>query len=349
MTKISFDKIKLNKIIIFSPNWVGDSVISTVMLNPIKQEFPLATIVIAANKYVYPLWKANPLVKEVWGSETRGLAYIISYIKFFFRLKKNNFDLAIILPHCFRYALFAFFAGIPLRVAYHVGHRKILLTHYLDYNPSLRKEHMLDNYLAILKALGIESRNRELVLHVAREDETKAENFLQTHQIAKDEMIIGIGPGAIYGEAKRWPKEKYLKLINALSGAYKARIFIFTGPGEKALANWFKGKVHNSYVIFIDHSLLSEVMGLIKKCSLFIGNDSGLIHIASALNIKSISLFGSTSPKWTAPYGGNNIILYKQISCSPCFARVCNLGHYSCLNSISVKDVMNAAGAQLKR
>ena len=125
MVKNDLNKIKINKIIIFSPNWIGDTVISTALVSSIKKELPLSSIVIAANKYVYPLWEANSLVKEVWGCEMRGPAYFISYLKFIFRLKKNHFDLAIILPHCFRYAFFAFCSGIPLRVAYNVGYRKV--------------------------------------------------------------------------------------------------------------------------------------------------------------------------------------------------------------------------------
>lgn len=338
----------INKVLIFSPNWLGDAVISTALVSSIKKEFPASSIVVVTNKYVYPLWEANPLVKEVWGCEMCGGGYIISYIKLFFKLKKYRFDLAIILPHCFRYALFAFFAGVPIRVAYGVGRRKILLTHHLDYSFSLRKEHMLDNYLAILDVIGIKSRSRELVLRVTNEDEAKTGNFLKAHQIARDEVIIGIGPGAIYGEAKRWPKEKYLEVIDALSREYKVKIFIFTGSGEKALADWFKERINHSSVILIDRFSLSEVMSLIKKCNFFIGNDSGLAHIASALNITTISLFGSTSPQWTKPCGERNVTIYKHISCSPCFARECRLGNYSCLNSISVKDVMDAVGIQLK-
>jgi heptosyltransferase-2 len=339
----------INKILIFSPNWIGDTVISTALVSLIKKEFPASAIVIAANKYVYPLWEANPLVKEIWRCELRGVSYIISYIKFFFKLKKNRFDLAIILPHCFRYALFAFFAGIPLRAAYNIGPRKIFLTHHLDYNVSLRDEHMLDNYLAILSLLGIKSGCREPVLRVAAENEIKANNFFKINQIAKDEVIIGIGPGAIYGKAKRWPKEKYVEIIGLLSSEYRPRIFVFTGPKEKILADWFKENVHNPSVIFIDHYSLSEVMSLIKKCGLFIGNDSGLAHIASAMDIRTISLFGSTSPQWTAPCGEKNITLKKHVSCGPCFAKTCSLGHYLCLNSISLEDVMCAVNIQLKK
>jgi len=349
MREIDFNKIKINKIVIFSPNWLGDAVISLALVGSIKKEFPSAYIIIVANKYVYPLWEKNPLVNEVWRCELRGLGYAISYIKFLFRLKKNNFDLAIILPHCLRYALFAFLAGIPLRAAYNVGHRKILLTHPLDYSVSLRKEHIIENYLDILSLIGIKSRCRELFLRVDPVEEGKADIFLKTHQITKDELVIGIGPGAIYGEAKRWPKENYAKVIKTLTNEYKVKVFIFTGPDERALADWLKKNVLNPSAIFFDNSPLSEVMSLIKRCNLFIGNDSGLVHIASAMKIKTISLFGSTSPNWTAPCGENNINLNKNIPCAPCFARKCALGHYSCLNSISVKDVMEAVDIQLKK
>lgn len=349
MMNIINKKNPINKILIFSPNWIGDTVISTALVSSIRKEFPLSSIVIAANKYVYPLWEANPLVKEVWGCEMRGLDYIISYIKFIFRLRKDHFDLAIILPHCFRYALFAFLAGIPLRVAYNIGHRKILLTHSLNYGASLRKEHMLDNYLAILSAVGIKSRSRELVLRVDSENEARVENLLKMNQISRDEVVIGVGPGAIYGEAKRWPKEKYARIIEALIKEYGVRVFVFSGSGEKVLGGWFRQNVHSHSVNFFYNCLLSEVMGLVKRCSLFIGNDSGLVHIASAMKIKTISLFGSTSPRWTAPCGENNIIITKHVSCGPCFARRCSLGLYSCLNSISVKDIMNAVSIQLKK
>jgi heptosyltransferase-2 len=345
---IAAKKNPINKILIFSPNWLGDAVISTALVSSLKKEFPASSIIVITNKYVYPIWEANPLVKEVWGCEMSGAGCIISYFKLFLKLKDKHFDLAVILPHCFRYALFVFLAGIPLRAAYGVAHRNILLTHCLSYSLFLRKEHILDNYLAILDAVGIKSKSRELVLRIHKDNEAKADNFLKTRQIAKDKMIIGIGPGAVYGEAKRWPKERFAELITLLDKEQGAYTFVFTGPGEKMLGDWLRRHAENPRTFFIHDYPLAEVMSLIKRCALFIGNDSGLAHIASALDVKTISLFGSTSPQWTAPCGGNNLVIYKHISCSPCFARVCRLGQYACLNSISVKDVMDVVSAQLE-
>ena len=348
MVKIGFDKTKINKIIIFSPNWLGDTVISTALVSSIKKEFPSSLIVIAANKYVYPLWAGNPLVSEILRCEVRGVEGIISYVKLLLKLKKYRFDLAIILPHCFRYALFSFLAGIPLRAAYNVGYRKALLTHSLDYTDSLRAEHILENYLAVLDSIGIKLRERKLFLNVKPENGKKADDLLKANKIKSERLIIGIGPGAVYGEAKRWPKERFAELITLLGKEERAHIFVFTGTGEKILGDWLRRHTENPSVVFIHDYPLAEVMSLIKRCALFIGNDSGLGHIAAALDIKTISIFGSTSPRWTAPCGKNNITIYKQLSCSPCFTRKCRLGHCFCLASISAGEVMEAVSAQLK-
>jgi heptosyltransferase-2 len=231
-------------------------------------------------------------------------------------------------------------AGIRIRIGYNVEQRGIFLTHALDYNSSLREKHMVENYLDILRAIGVEPERKELVLNIDSKTQIKVEEIMQKKGIMLEDLVIGIAPGAIYGEAKRWPKERFIELADTLIEKYNAKILIFTGPMEKELGYEIKKMMKNSPLTFNGDNPLLETAALIKRCNLFITNDSGLMHVAAAVKTKIIAIFGSTSPEWTKPYGDGHIIIRKTIDCSPCFKRKCRYRTYDCLNSITVSDIL---------
>jgi len=349
MQRNNVRKEKIKKLLVFGPNWIGDTIMSTPMLSSLRKAFPSVHIVMVVKPYAYDLWKWNPFVDEIWTFKAPRIYNIFAYLKLFWKIKKNQFDLTIILPHCLRYALITFLVGIPHRVGYNVAHRGVFLTHTLEYNLSLRKKHMVDNYLDILKAISIEPRSKDLILDIDLNSQAKAEKILEDNHIHSEDLVIGIAPGAIYGEAKRWPKERYAELADNIIGKYNAKVLIFTGVMERKLGEEIKKSMRYVPIMFNGNITLLETAALIKRCNLFITNDSGLMHIAASVKTKIIAIFGSTSPDWTGPYGDGHMVIRKKIDCSPCFERKCHLKTYICLKSVNVKDVLETVQIQLKK
>ena len=341
--------MQINKILIFSPNWVGDTIMAIPLVGSLRETFPSARLVMAVKPYVSSLWETNPFIDEIWLLDTDS-AYkgIFSYFKLINKMKNSHFDIAIILPHYFMYALFVFLAGIKYRVGFNVRHRGIFLTKAVNYSLQLRKKHMVENYLDIIRSIGIEPERKELFLGINTEDQFYAEKILEKNRINPEDLVVGIAPGAIYGKAKRWPKEYYAGLCDELIDKYDAKIFIFVGLMEKKVAFRIKNLMQNLPIIIEPEANLRQMAYLIQRCNVFISNDSGLMHIAAAVKTRVIAIFGSTSPDWTRPYGDGHIILRKPMACSPCFKKKCPYGTYDCLRSIVVKDVLEAVETQIK-
>ncbi|MBP7087894.1 MAG: lipopolysaccharide heptosyltransferase II [Candidatus Omnitrophica bacterium] len=340
----------INKILIFGPNWIGDTMMSTPLVRTLKESLPKAHITIAIKPYLSPLWKNNPYINEIWEVKMVQRYRLLTYWGLFKRIKKQKFDLVIVLPHCLRYVLISFLARIPNRIGYDISWlRKQFLNSSLAYTQDLKKEHMVKNYLGILKLIGIKPKEKELILDIDYDSQKAAENTLKDKGIKPDDLIIGIAPGATYGKAKRWPEYKFAELTNSIAKRYLAKIMVFIGPDENKLSHKIKNLLNKQSIILDNNSSLLEVASLIKRCRLLISNDSGLMHIASALGVKVIAIFGSSSPLWTAPYGNGHTVIKKELSCSPCFKKKCPYSNYKCLESVEIEEVLTQIDKHLKR
>lgn len=339
----------INKILIFGPNWIGDTIMSTPLVSALKESLPKAHITIAIKPYLSPLWKNNPYINEIWEVKMAPKYRLLTYWGLFKRIKKEKFDLAIVLPHCLRYVLISFLARVPGRIGYDIsGLRRRFLTHSLPYTQDLRKEHMVKNYLNILKLIGIKPKEKELILNIDYDSQKAAENTLRDKGIKSDDLIIGIAPGATYGKTKRWSEYKFAELANSIAKRYLAKIIVFISPDEKKLSYKIKKLLNKQSIILDSNCSLPEIASLIKRCRLFISNDSGLMHIASALGVKVIAIFGSSSPLWTAPYGSGHTVIKKELSCSPCFKKKCPYSNYKCLESVETEEVLTQIDKHLK-
>jgi heptosyltransferase-2 len=342
--------MKVRKILVFGPNWIGDTVMSTPMIKALKHAHLEADIFMAAKSYVASLWETNPCITALWVVEADSMPRrILGYWRLVRKIRRNQFDLVIILPHYFIYALVCFLAGIKCRIGYDVTHRGKLLTHPLEYTMELRKKHMVDNYLDIVKSIGVGGQDKQLYLNTTPDDDRNAEETLRSYAIKPEALLIGMAPGAIYGKAKRWPKEKYAELADSIIEKHQAQVLIFSGPSERALALEIREAMTKDPVIIEPRPNLRHIAALIKKCSIFVSNDSGLMHIAAAVKTPIVAIFGSTSPDWTKPYGEEkHLVLHKPPDCSPCFEQECQYRTYDCLSAITVSDVLRSVDLLLK-
>ncbi|MBI5755965.1 MAG: lipopolysaccharide heptosyltransferase II [Nitrospirae bacterium] len=176
-------------------------------------------------------------------------------------------------------------------------------------------------------------------LHLSQDEIQRGKEMLSKNNIPPDFLIIGINPGAAYGSAKRWYPERFARLSNILSNKYNAKIIVFGGKQEQDISEQIVSASQVSILNMAGKTSVRELMAMIKHCRLFITNDSGPMHIAAALGVPVVAIFGSTDPSKTSPLGEQHIVIKKDIACSPCFLRKC-YKDLLCMDLISVDDVM---------
>ncbi|MBN1931772.1 MAG: lipopolysaccharide heptosyltransferase II [Desulfobacterales bacterium] len=339
--KIKSDNIK--QILIRSTNWVGDAIITTPAIRAVRKNFSAAEITVLAKPWVAPVFHNNPdidhlMIYDAAARHGKG----VGKLRLSKNLRKRRFDLAILLQNAFEAAFLAFLAGIPNRVGYNTDGRRIFLTHAIALKPALEAAHQIDYYLKMLADAGLKNHGRQLTLILKDEERSQAEKILKQYKISSHDPIIGINPGAKFGTAKRWLPERYAALCNKLQKACRAQILIFGGPGEEGLGNQISASIEKPCINLCGRTRLREAMALIEKCRLFITNDSGLMHVAAALDIAQIAIFGPTDHIATGPSNPNSHIVKWPAECSPCLKPECPTDH-RCMREITVDTVFAVA------
>lgn len=330
----------IHKILVRGTNWIGDAVMTLPAMTSIRATYPQAHIAVLV----------KPLVADIYRLFS-GADAIIPYDRKFDTptgvlrlartLKKENFGLAILLQNAIEAAIIALAAGIPWRAGYDSDGRGLLLTHRVRRTEKIKKVHQVDYYLEMVKALGGLEVHREMHLETKIKN-SDAEDVLRTYVPASNKTLIGIAPGATYGAAKRWFPERFANVVDELDKTYSIQCILLGGKGDGEAAQKVQKKAKTTLVNLVGKTSLREAIHLISRCRLFISNDSGLMHIAGALNIPTIAIFGSTNPLTTSPMGGKSVIVRKDVPCSPCLKKNCPTD-FRCMDLVSVKDVLHSA------
>lgn len=321
-------------------NWVGDAIMTTPVIRAVRKNYPLAQITVLAKPWVIPVYENNPYIDHICrydsnGRHKRG----IGTFRLANDLKAHRFDLAVLMQNAFEAALICFLAGIKERLGYNTDARGILLNRSIKMNPILKKGHLIDYYIAILKGAGLLDDGRALDLFLSAQDRAYADSYLKQMGMDAADPVIGINPGATGGTAKRWFPDRYAQLAQRLGQQYKVKVLIFGGPADYELGEYIAGKSNQSCVNISGKTTLGQAFALIEKCSLFVTNDSGLMHAAAALNVNQVAVIGSTDYVATCPANENSIMVRVPVSCSPCLKDTCPTDH-QCMDKISVDMVM---------
>ncbi len=340
MQPIRFSETK--KILIRSANWVGDAIMTTPALRAIRNNFPHARITILAKPWVMPVFDANPYVDEkmTYAAHDRHKGPI-GVTRLARDLKAREFDLAILFQNAFEAALIAWMAGIRHRLGFTTDGRTLLLTERIRTWPGLKKGHLVDYYIGLLTGAGLLSDGRSLDLFISREELDFARKTLVDLMHGKEDFIVGINPGATYGTAKRWPKDRFVTLSRRLISEHQARVLVFGGPGEASLGAEISDAVGQGCYNLCNKTTLRQAMALIGCCSAFVTNDSGLMHVAAALDIPPVAIIGPTDPSATSPLSSMSRMIQEVGSCdlAPCLKIDCPLDH-RCMTSIEVDQVL---------
>lgn len=330
----------IHKILIRGTNWIGDAVMTLPAMTSIRETYPQAHIAVLVKPLVADIYKLFSGADEIITYEKK-FDTPAGVLRLARKLKKENFDLAILLQNAIEAAIMALAAGIPRRAGYDSDGRGLLLTHRVRRTEEIKKVHQVDYYLEMVKALGCLEVNREMHLETKIKD-SDAEDVLRKYLPVSRKTLIGIAPGATYGAAKRWFPERFAQVADRLEDRYSIQGILLGGKGDGETAQKVQKKAKTTLINLAGKTSLQEAIHLISRCRLFISNDSGLMHIAGALNIPTIAIFGSTNPVTTSPMGEKSIIVRKEISCSPCLKKNCPTD-FLCMDLVSVEDVLKAA------
>jgi heptosyltransferase-2 len=339
--RIPIDKSQIHRILVRGTNWIGDVVMSLPSLEAVRANFPGRKISVLAKPWVAPLYESHPAVDEVLPYQRatwfpRGLADIIGTA---LRLRRQNFDLAILFQNAFEAALLAFLAGIRYRVGYNTDARAFLLSHSISRDPEVMKQHQVEYYLSILRSMGWEAPAKDPVLHIVPKDEETAEKLLASHGISSHDFLLGLSPGATYGPAKRWPAERFAVIADWAAERWGAKVLLMGSDAETELCKALSQKMKRKALNLSGRTTLGEAMALIKRSQFFVCNDSGLMHLAAALNVPTVAIFGSTDGVATGPRGKYARIVRERVECSPCLEPECPFGHYRCMLNITAARV----------
>jgi heptosyltransferase II len=341
----------VNNILIRGVNWVGDAVMAVPAMREIRRLFPEAHIALLAKPWVGPIYAKLEFVDEILIYDKSGIHRgWAGFGRLIADLRRRNFDLAILLQNAFEAALIPWCARIPQRAGYARDGRGLLLTHPCKIDPGVRQVHQVYYYLGILSCLGLlaprpwersESRP-QISVGIRNSDQEAAIAILREKGIGESDPVIAINPGAYYGEAKRWFPERYAAVADALAKKYGARILLLGASSDLETAGKVAAHMSSQPVILAGQTTLGQLMGLLKQIDLLITNDSGTMHLAAALDVPQLAIFGSTSEVATGPLNQSAAVIKHPVECNPCFLRECPTD-FRCMKGITVTEVLDAA------
>lgn len=335
--------MQADNILIRGTNWIGDAVMTLPAIAAIRKTFPRAKITILVKPWVADIFNLCPDVDEVMVYHQPGVHDgLFGILRLAENLKKRKFDTAILLQNAIEAAIIATLAGIPQRAGYNSDGRGFLLTHAVKRTKAAKALHQVDYYLEMVKALGCKAAGREAVLKLGREEELLADALLAHHGLQDNRLLLGMAPGASYGPAKKWFPERFARVADRLIDTFSAQVMLFGSSADGESIAQVQQHATFPLCSLAGTTNLREAMALMNRCRLFISNDSGLMHLAGAMGIPVVAIFGSTNPKTTSPPGHHNIILHEDVACSPCLKPLCPTD-FRCMDLIGVDDVYEAA------
>ena len=340
-----------NKILVLGPAWVGDMVLAQSLFKTLKINQPNCIIDVAAPAWTLPLLERMPEVSgKIALPFKHGQLAFWQRIQFGKSLKNAGYSQAIILTNSFKSALLPWAAGIATRTSF-LGEMRYGLVNDIRSLDKTKLKKTVERFVFLGVKKG-EMLPQNLPNPALVADKAAAQAVLDTFalstalsptssQNARGQKVIGLCPGAEYGAAKRWPAEYYAEVANeALKKGWQ--VWLFGSDKDVPVTMKINQLCQHKCTDFGGKTKLGEAIDLMALCDTVISNDSGLMHIAAALNKKLIAIFGSSDPAHTPPMSPNAVIAYLALDCSPCFKRECPLtgdAHLRCLNDIKPKQI----------
>ena len=337
-----------SKILIRGTNWVGDAVMSLPAIRAVNARFPQAEITVLARPWVADLYARETAVHRLIPyTAAPGWHGLGDKLRTAQTLRRERFDCAILLQNAFEAAAVAWLARIPRRIGYDRDGRGALLTARVPVpRPGEIPRHERFYYLEMLRRAGlIDDLPESNAVHLEGADAARREGTRRFDERNIAGRVIGVSPGAAYGTAKRWLPERFAEAAIHVARLEAASAVVFGSRGERELCEIVAQDISRGGVVarnLAGETTLGEFIELAAACRVFLTNDSGAMHIASALGVPTVAVFGATDDITTGPTGPLARIVREPVECSPCLLRECPIDH-RCMTRVPAARVAEVA------
>ena len=330
----------IDKILVIRVDGIGDLLNSTPAISLLRENYPSAEITVLARPLNAPVLIANPDVDRVLtfarDGEHCGLK---ARLQFYRRLRREQFQLVVAMQTAMWSHLVAFLSGAPHRLGRYQKRFRSTLTHAWHGKYPKGETHEVDRNLELVRLICEGEGTRKLKFHLLPNEIDTAKAHLASFGIGADTFLIGIHPGGSSFD-KRWPEQRYAELADRLAQQYNAAVLLLHGPEEAALTRNIQQAMQSRAVVHAPKTI-RELGALLSCCDLVVCNDSGPMHLAAALNVPMVAIFGPTDHVAWHPLSENASIVRRDMPCWPCSAHKCKIG-WECTKKLPVEPVWDA-------
>lgn len=339
----TFYKDSIRNILVIALKRGGDTMLSIPAFRAIKESLPQSRITVFANTYVKEILERIEYIDNTVAYEN-GISFFqkASLVR---KLSRSQFDLAVDLTcdYTFEGALWTYLSGAAYRVGYSTYGRGFL------FNMAVKHErgsvHVIDEILNIVNSINLDTQDKNLKISASKEALETTRQFLRERDVKDEDLLIGIHAGGYY-QTQRWLSERFADVADRLIKKYKARVILMGGSKEEGLINQIKKNMINEPLIFLNQPI-RNLLAIIQLCHLLVCNNSGPLHMATALGTSTVSTMGPTIPERWWPYGQGHVVIRKNLPCMPCNEGHCRLKTFDCMRLITVEEVFKAIESQI--
>jgi predicted lipopolysaccharide heptosyltransferase III len=328
----------MRNVLIIKLRYIGDVLLATPTVRAIKAARPDVRVTMMVNRGTEGLLSGNPDLDEIMvldkGSLTAQWRLIVE-------LRRRRFDTVIDLTDGDRSAFLSRISGAPVRIGFNDEHRwrGTCYTHVVQ--PASGPRHRIDRDLGTLKPIGVQASVTDPHLSLTPEEESDADHLLDQLGVQRSRPIAILQPGARYW-FKAWPPERFAELADRIADEYGCQVLIGGSQQDGELAQQIRQMAKSSPIIMAGSTTIKQFAAIAKKSAIFVGNDSGVMHIASAVGTPVVALFGPSNPCEWGPRGGPVVVLYKGLDCRSCFHPTCSRGEENCMRLVTVQEAVAA-------
>jgi len=338
--------LNINKILVIRVDGIGDLLNSTPAIALLRKNYPSAEITVLARPLNASVLIGNPDVDRILIFDRDGEhSGVLARLQFYRGLRRERFQLAVAMQTAMWSHLVAFLSGATYRLGRYQKRFRSTLTHAWRGRYRKGETHEVDRNLELVRLICAGEGKRELIFELSSDEIAAAEAEFASLGIGRDAFLIGIHPGGSSFD-KRWPEKQYAELADRFARYYNATILLLRGPEEAALVQNIQAAMQSDAITYAPETI-RELGAMLSCCDLVVCNDSGPMHLAAALDVPMVAIFGPTDHVAWHPLSENATIVRRDMPCWPCSAHKCKIG-WECTKKLPVAPVWDATTEKVK-
>lgn len=330
-------------VLVYAPSWIGDAVMSLGALRALRQNYPDARLSVLTRPWVQDLYDGCGVIDDAILYDPRGADRgVAGFMRAAGRVRQGRFDVAVLFPNAFRAAALVRASGVPERWGYATESRGLLLTKRVPPAPRPFGRHQSYYYLDLLSGLDLEVAEPDTTLTVTTAMRDAARTLLERNGW-RGGALVGVHPGATNSHAKLWKASRFADVARKIAEVQNAQVVILGGTTEGELAAEVQRGLPSDVVLMLQgKTSLADLIGVLAELSVFLSNDSGPMHLAAALGVRTVAVFGPTDARETGPMSAHARVVREPVDCSPCVYRDCPIDH-RCMERVTAERVYDEA------